>query len=202
MRRASGAGRERWDWRTLAQVALQEAKRILGSVYDAEDAAQEAMIRAYRAQARCATPEAPHAWIRAIARREAYRLYSRRSVPPTDVPPPDESRPEDVAETVVARLAAATLLQRLPTSERRLLVRRYVLDQTSFEIADALAMPAATVRVRLHRAVKRLREEAEDTPGITSNSRGPSIGVQLEEPRLAADSDAKGFRAGDHIQQR
>src|SRR5437660_279173 len=151
MQGAPGAGRERWDWRTLAHVAFQEAKRVLGSVHDAEDAAQEAMIRAYRARSRCATPDAPQAWIRAIARREAYRLYSRRSLPPTDIPAPEETGPSDVAEAVVARLATATMLERLPASERRLLVRRYVLEQTSFEIADALALPPATVRVRLHR---------------------------------------------------
>jgi RNA polymerase sigma-70 factor, ECF subfamily len=163
---ASVAGREHWDWRTLAGVALREANRVLDSVHDAEDAAQEAVFRAYRAQSRCVTPDAPEAWIRAIARREAYRVYSRRPPVPTELAPNEEAEPENTAETVVSRLAATAVLRQVPASERSLLVRRYVLQQTSFEIAQDLAVPPATVRVRLHRATKRLREaraqEAED----------------------------------------
>src|SRR5947209_5103290 len=133
---ASGTGREHWDWRMLARVALQEANRVLDSVHDAEDAAQEAVIRAYRPRPRCETPEAPQAWIRAIARREAYRLYSRRPPVPTEIEPSLEPEPESTAETVVSRLAATAVLRRVPASERSLLVRRYVLEQTSFEIAE------------------------------------------------------------------
>ena len=156
---ASRAGCAHWDWRLLGRVALQEANRVLGSGYDAEDAAQEAIIRAYRAQSRCETPEAPQAWVRTIARHEAYRLHSRRPPIPIDVGADEEVEPEDTAETVVTRVVAVAVLRRLPTSERSLLIRRYVLDQTSAEIADELAIPAATVRVRLHRAAKRLRDE-------------------------------------------
>jgi RNA polymerase sigma-70 factor (ECF subfamily) len=168
---ASAIGRGRWDWRTLANVALQEANRVLGSVHDAEDAAQEAMIRAYRAQARCETPEAPQAWVRTIARHEAYRLHRRTAPIPTDVRTDVEAAAGDASDRVVARVVAVGVLSRLPTSERSLLVRRYLLDQTSTEIAQELALPAATVRVRLHRAAKRLREETANEGGLGPQAR-------------------------------
>lgn len=47
-----------------------------------------------------------------------------------------------------------------PTKYRDLLRKRYVLGMTSQEIADELGIPAATVRARLHLALKNLRLQA------------------------------------------
>lgn len=60
------------------------------------------------------------------------------------------------------RLMARDTLAHVPTADRALLVRRYLLEQSSTEIAGALSLPASTVRVRLHRAVKRLREHERE----------------------------------------
>jgi RNA polymerase sigma-70 factor, ECF subfamily len=151
---------ERWDWRALGAVALRETKRVLRNRADAEDAAQEAVVRAYRARSTCQTPEAPEAWIASIARREAHRIAARPLPVPTspDEMPEEASAQCDSAESVVDRVAAASLLSQFPRAERALLLRRYVLEQTSAEIAAAHAMAPATVRVRLHRAIQRLHE--------------------------------------------
>lgn len=63
--------------------------------------------------------------------------------------------------------AAVELLQALaalPTADRELLVLRYVGGWTPTELAPLLGMPAATVRVRLHRARARARTLFEEEP--------------------------------------
>ncbi|HWE14941.1 MAG TPA: sigma-70 family RNA polymerase sigma factor [Solirubrobacteraceae bacterium] len=146
-----------WDWSQLADAALRESRRVLGEGQDAEDAAQEAMIRAFKWRGRCVNQHAPEAWIRAIARREAYRQSTARMSEQPILPTAE--RPDDgTTNAIDASLAARELLSRVPAADRSLLLRRYLLDQSSVEIAAALAIPPATVRVRLHRAVKRLRQ--------------------------------------------
>src|SRR4051812_50121419 len=60
-----------WDWATVHRLALREARTILGAGPDAEDAAQEAAMRAWRRRATCR--DAPGAWGRTIAHNEALR---------------------------------------------------------------------------------------------------------------------------------
>jgi RNA polymerase sigma-70 factor (ECF subfamily) len=54
-------------------------------------------------------------------------------------------------------LVSSDLFERIPEHYRDLLHKRYVLGMTSKEIAGELGIPAATVRSRLHLAVKWLR---------------------------------------------
>ena len=67
-----------WDWEWVRKTCWEEARRILGPSAAADDAAQEAAIKAWRHHASCRTPEQPRPWLAAIARREAYRLRGRR----------------------------------------------------------------------------------------------------------------------------
>src|SRR6478672_6715300 len=67
---------ENWDWARVHGLALGETRRVLGVGSEAEDAAQEATIRAWRRRATC--HGAPAAWVRAIARNEALRVIDRR----------------------------------------------------------------------------------------------------------------------------
>ena len=53
--------------------------------------------------------------------------------------------------------SASDLLDLVPARDRELLEQRYVLGMNSREIAHELEIPAATVRSRLHLAIKRLR---------------------------------------------
>jgi RNA polymerase sigma-70 factor, ECF subfamily len=150
---------ERWDWQELGAVAQREARRILANRQDAEDAAQEAVIRAYKARTGCLTPNAPNSWMRAIAKREAYRLHAKR---PAYELTSDwaEGRVDDATESVHNRLVARHALAGTSAEDRSLLVRRYVLDQPSSQISAELSLPASTVRVRVHRASKLIRERA------------------------------------------
>ena len=56
-----------------------------------------------------------------------------------------------------SEITSADLFERIPERYRELLEKRYLLGMTSEEIGRELGIPAATVRSRLHLAIKRLR---------------------------------------------
>jgi RNA polymerase sigma-70 factor (ECF subfamily) len=70
--------------------------------------------------------------------------------------PADPLAAEDIARAGV-RIDVARALGRLSGPERRLVELRYVLDMTHADVARHLGIPESTVRVRLHRARRRLR---------------------------------------------
>lgn len=147
-----------WDWALLRRSCLSEARRVLRDPYEAEEAVQEAMIRAWRQRHRCRDQMAPAPWLRRIARNEALRLIERRpSVRFTELMPetaPGETN--DSADVLVERLSVWQVLARLAPEERELVTLRYVLDLPQPEIARRLGVAEPTVRVRLHRIRKRL----------------------------------------------
>lgn len=126
-------------------------------VHSAEDAAQEALVRAWRHRASCARPDAPDAWVRSISRREALRLVDRPR-PPVFAGDVEEaggaSAPPE--PSAVDLRQAVSLLGEL---DRRLLLRFYWAGQSDREIARELDMPLGTVKIRLHRARMRLHDE-------------------------------------------
>ena len=142
-----------WDWRRLRLAAVRAAQGVLDADA-AEDAAQEALVRAWRHRGACATPGAPDAWVRSISRREALRIVGRPRVAaapaagdePTSAPP--APAPVDVRR-------AMRLLDEL---DQRLVLRFYWAGQADHEIARDLRMPLGTVKVRLHRARLRLHD--------------------------------------------
>jgi RNA polymerase sigma-70 factor, ECF subfamily len=163
------------DWSTLYRLASRSARRILGDQNDAEDAAQETMLRAYRAFQAGAEPSNLEAWILTIATREAYRIHSRRR-PSSFL---DSSFPEptapDHSEAAIERLELEHTLRDLPADTRELLLRRFTLDQTSSEIALAMNVPAATVRVRLHRILHQLQRSSCLDPERVEHAVDPAV---------------------------
>lgn len=75
-----------------------------------------------------------------------------------------ESLSSDTVTTgdISEELEYADVLDQIPKQDRILLHERYVLGRTSREIAGDLGLPPATVRSRLHVAVKRLRERRDE----------------------------------------
>ena len=156
--------RTRGDWLRLREYCLREALRVLRDRDDAEEAAQEALIRAWRHRA-ARRSEAWTPWVRTIARNEALRIVERRRRfalrevhAETDHPDP-AAAPE--LDGVVDAVWLRTLVRALRQEERDLLRLRYEEDLTNPEIARRLGMPEGTVKVRLHRIRLRLRTRVE-----------------------------------------
>lgn len=148
-----------WDWAEAFTYCLRICRQILGDTAEAEDAAQEAVIRAWRNRGRCLAPEAPHAWWAAIARREALRRRLQ-AAPHRETLLPDADldfavRPD--IDGVVERIDLEQAVGRLTLEDRSLLVLRYGADLTQPAVAAALDLPEGTVKVKLHRLRRRLR---------------------------------------------
>jgi RNA polymerase sigma-70 factor, ECF subfamily len=135
--------------------------RVLRDTADAEDATQQAMLRAWRRRASCRTPEAPVAWCVAIAHNEALRLLTQRRSLPMPANEEFENPPDPIAdretEHSANRIDVRRALAHTPEAERRLVFLRYVADYSNGQIAEALGISEATTRVNLHRARKRLK---------------------------------------------
>jgi RNA polymerase sigma-70 factor (ECF subfamily) len=158
-----------WEWSSARQRCLREAARILGNRDDAEEAVQEAFVRAWRKRDACRTPRAPLPWLLQITRNESMRLAARRSRRQASEVP--EAEPElipagpDVEgalDRTLTTLATEQALSVLRPDERRLLRLRYEQDLTQGQVAAELGVPEGTVKVRLHRVRARLRDVASD----------------------------------------
>ncbi len=160
-------GATQWDWPLLQTRCRREAQRLLRDPHDAEDAAQEALARAWRKRHTCRTPGAPVPWLLQITRNEAFRLLGRRR----DEPEPDvaaayagESPGAPGSEEVAAKIDVRRAVSRLSSEERVLLYLRYNEDLKQESIANVLDMPEGTIKVRLYRARERLRAQLTDEP--------------------------------------
>ena len=145
--------------------------RMLGNQHEAEDAAQEAFIRAVRQLPRYHEQGHFRAWLFRIAHREGLRIIQRRPrTQPidTDAPAPERSpdRPPDdqlVLRDDIAHLEHA--IARLPEVEREVVLLRTKQDLTFREIAEIQDCPLNTALARMHRALARLREWLKEPDG-------------------------------------
>ena len=154
------------------------ALRVLGDSRDAEEAAQDAFVRAYRALAGYDTARIRELrlrpWLATIVlnlcrSRLARRPATGRPALSLDVPLPgtlepraDESR--GPAAATAARAAAedwAGLLMTLPPAYRSAVVLRHVDGLTYPELATALDRPEGTVKAQVHRGLALLRTAFE-----------------------------------------
>ena len=162
MHRHRQNGDSAWDWGQVVTWCHQEARRTIGRTAAAEDAAQEAALRAWRRRRQCRTPTDARPWVAAIARREALRAVARR--PKEEPLGPDALAREPAAggaEGAGADLAqdVRSAVSRLDPDARRLVLLRYWLDLTQEEAARLLGIPEGTAKVRLHRLRHTLRAE-------------------------------------------
>jgi RNA polymerase sigma-70 factor (ECF subfamily) len=135
---------------------------VTGELHDAEDAVQEAFVRASVRWERIRRYEVPELWVRRVAlhltidRRRATRrrLTTIFSATPAPI---DLELSEDA-------LALAAALRTLPLTQRQVLVLHYGLCLTVGEIAAELGVPAGTVKSRLLRGRQALARQLDPPP--------------------------------------
>lgn len=150
-----------WTWSSAQETCLRVTRRYFSSEFDAEDAAQEAMLRAWRNRDRMPGGESFEYYLIQIAKNEALReVARRRPTPLAEVEPCDLGRDESLAAIDSVTVAAA--LDRLDPAERELVQLRYFDDLTQSAIADRLEIPDGTVKIRLHRTRAKLRSYLEN----------------------------------------
>ncbi len=156
-------------------IALRSTKRPA----DAEDLAQEAFIRAYRALLEYPPLRIrelrPKGWLAAIVGNLG-RNRARRTAPPTsgleavaEVRADDDPGPERLAERHESAEAWHARLAALPARYRQAVELRHVSGLSYPELAEAVGRPLGTVKSDVHRGVRLLREAYEHEMNDTSH---------------------------------
>lgn len=146
-------------------LAFRTAFVIAGDASDAEEAAQDAFVKAHRALRRFRTGERFRPWLLTIVANEARnrrRARGRRAALVLRAAPEPGAAGADPADAVLGTERREQLLaavQRLRDDDRDVLACRYFLDLSEEETAAALGVARGTVKSRTHRALVRLEEE-------------------------------------------
>ena len=138
---------------------------VCGSLSEAEDAVQEAFVRAVEKPRRFAAVDNPEAWLRVVAlniARSRFRRQDRHRQLVTEVLSPPESAPGLSPDHV----ALVEALRQLPYEQREAIALHHLVDLPVREIAGQLGVPEGTVKARLARGRAGLaplvREFADD----------------------------------------
>jgi RNA polymerase sigma-70 factor, ECF subfamily len=146
-----------WEWGEAHRVCLRLAYRYAKNPSEAEDIAQDALLRAWRRRSTLRETDRRNQWLATIVRHEAFRQHARIRPDPTSTIETQEGVEDAqvIATVELADLHAA--LKVLSERDRELLELRYTEDLTQQAIARRLGIPEGTVKVRLHRARDKLR---------------------------------------------
>jgi len=136
---------------------------MTGDRAEAQDAAQEAYVRAWQRWSTVSTFDNPEAWVRTVAyrlclnhwRKAKNRIaaYLRHGTDPDTEPP---------SEDTVALIAA---LKQLSVAERQVITLHHLMDVSVAEVSAQTGVPVNTVKTRLARGRRALADLLdEDTP--------------------------------------
>jgi RNA polymerase sigma-70 factor, ECF subfamily len=135
------------------------AYRYASNPSEAEDIAQDALLRAWRRRSTLHDQARRKEWLGTIVRNEAFRQHERVRPDPVDTVESWEAEEDEGIVSTVERADLHAALGRLSERERQLIELRYEQDLTQEAIARRLGIPDGTVKVRLHRVRHKLREE-------------------------------------------
>jgi RNA polymerase sigma-70 factor, ECF subfamily len=151
-----------WDWEELRSFCFTQAMQVIGNRDSADEAAQEAIVRAWRHRDSCRQPERPFAWLRQIAHNEAVRVAGRRpNEVLVDQPLAVPNGRTDESDLLEDRLLFRAILGTLSQGDRELAHLRYYEDLTCATLADHFGVSEPTVKVRLHRLRLRIKKTLE-----------------------------------------
>jgi RNA polymerase sigma-70 factor (ECF subfamily) len=164
--------------RRYQEACFRAAYLIVRDEMEAQDVAQEAFVRAYRGLRKFDTGRSLKPWllrittnlalnsIRSSKRRTATaERLERERQPSAHSPEPDVER-RDEARRVWRAVGA------LPRDDQELIYLKYFLDSSEEELAAAIGRPRGTVKSRLHRSLRRLRDVINrDYPDLAREAR-------------------------------
>jgi RNA polymerase sigma-70 factor, ECF subfamily len=150
-----------WQWDDARRLCLRLAYRYAKNPSEAEDIAQDALLRAWRRRSTLRESGSRKQWLATIVRNEAFRQHARVRPDPVDTMETDVGIDDERVMATVERADIQAALGRLNERDRQLVRLRYEEDLTQAGIARRLGLPEGTVKVRLHRVRNKLRREID-----------------------------------------
>jgi RNA polymerase sigma factor (sigma-70 family) len=154
-----------------AAMVLGLCRLLLRDHHEAEDAAQQTFVSAYRALLRGTEPREPGPWLAAIARNECRaRLRKRMRAPVAldgDIELELSDTSDDLAELADRRAELGQLaveIAKLPSRQREAIALRDFLGLSYEEVASTLKVSVPVVESLLFRARRRLRDTIRTVP--------------------------------------
>jgi RNA polymerase sigma-70 factor (ECF subfamily) len=141
------------------------AARMLGSTDAAEDAVQDAFVRAYDQLAQCRDPDKFVGWFFLILRNRCFAEQRRnRTSAPLEAADAVAAvdRADGGAELAEQRRALQHALLELTPDQREVFVLKHVEGLSYGEIAERLSTSVPSLKMRMHRAYDRLREQLRE----------------------------------------
>ncbi len=155
--------------RRYQELAIRAAYLILGDAAEAEDAVQDAFVKVYDALPRFHADAPFRPWVLRIVVNEAHdrrRAEGRRVALLARVTlgrAEQGESPESIALATERRVMLLRALDELRDEERLVVTCRYFLALSEAEIAEVLGCARGTVKSRLSRALRRLRDRLTGT---------------------------------------
>jgi RNA polymerase sigma-70 factor (ECF subfamily) len=143
--------------------------RMLNNAGDAEDAAQETFLRAYKSMKRYDKRRPFATWLLSIAahycidqlRKQRMKIVSMEELPYMKIHD-DSPGPEPLVSRYEEQERIKALLETLSPTDRAAVVMYYWYDFSYTEIASALSLSLSAVKSRLHRARRAMAQEWMD----------------------------------------
>jgi RNA polymerase sigma-70 factor (ECF subfamily) len=157
-------------------------RRLVGQLYlmtgdqaEAQDAVQEAFVRAWAHRGKLDRLGAPEAWVRATAWHVAVSRWHRARL--GRLLTRSQPRPQAVDGPTPDRVALIDALRQVPAEQRRALVLYHLCDLTVAQIVEETGAAAGTVKARLARGRAALAPHLRDTiEPATPEPGGPANG--------------------------
>ncbi len=138
------------------------AAALVGDADSAEDALQEAFIRAYQSLHTCREPHRFKHWFFRILTNQCHNARARRRLEPLDQhETPARDRSDRAVEQDELRVAIEAALGDLTPEQREAFVMKHVDGRSYEEIADLLGPGADALKMRVYRAREVLRRKLD-----------------------------------------
>lgn len=150
--------------------------RMLGDRHEAEDAAQETFLRAFKAIGRYDPGRSFATWILTIASRYCIDVHRRRRLPTLSIEAMPRPDIPDQALGPEAKLGMSEeerqiqkILNVLSPIDRAAIIMRYWHEMSYDEIGQTLTLSVSAIKSRLHRARKELAHKWQEQEKLFMN---------------------------------
>lgn len=175
--------------RRFQDMAVGYAFSLLGDWHEAEDAAQDAFVKAYCSMIQLRDPAAFPGWFRRIVYTQAQRRARVKAPVWVSLELAGELAVAGPAQLDADQAELWGLIDSLPEAQRSVLLLFYMRDFSQKEIAAFLEIPLGTVKTRLHHARKRIKKRMKPLKDISAQR--PSRDSQFTEKIMRLFEAAK-----------